>query len=103
MNRRTVRRRNGDVPMGLEEVLDPRDGVTMSMAACLNRIMIKVRNAGYSQESMDAVKDDVTYVCVTSLAYVRKKLSFCHVFWKRAMASADVTMEISQITLAVPI
>ena len=63
MNRRPVRRRRDDFPMGLEQVIDPRDNETMSMAACLNRIMIKVRSSDYNEEAMAEVKNDIEYVC----------------------------------------
>ena len=42
--------------------MEPRDMVTMSMANCLNRIMIKVRREKFSDESIAALKGDFDYV-----------------------------------------
>ena len=42
--------------------MEPRDMVTMSMANCLNRIMIKVRRDKFSDESIESLKGDFDYV-----------------------------------------
>ena len=49
-------------PLGMDENVEPRDMVTMSTAACLNRIMIKVRSNGYNDEIVESLKDDFAYV-----------------------------------------
>ena len=46
--------------MGPEKA--PRDMETMSMATCLNRIMIHVRNNNYSNETAQTLKNDFEYV-----------------------------------------
>ena len=47
--------------MNMED-MSPRDMETMSIATCLNRIMIKVRREDYNDETVEALKDDLTYV-----------------------------------------
>lgn len=47
--------------IGLED-MEPRDVVTMSMANCLNRIMIKVRRDKFSEECVEALREDFDYV-----------------------------------------
>ena len=66
----------------------PRDLETMSLAACLNRIMIKVGNENYNNQTVEALKDDLAYVgekfgicseAAAMLSYVLEKSSdFCH-------------------------
>ena len=65
----------------------PRDLETMSLAACLNRIMIKVGNENYNNQTVEALKDDLAYVgekfgicseAAAMLSYVLEKSSdFC--------------------------
>ena len=43
--------------------MSPRDTETMSMTACLNRIMIRVSNEGYDEESIELLNEDLAYVC----------------------------------------
>ena len=43
--------------------MSPRDTKTMSMTACLNRIMIRVSNEGYDEESIELLNEDLAYVC----------------------------------------
>lgn len=49
---------------GMDKAADinPRDVETMSMATCLNRIMIKVRQDDYNDNTIEALKDDFAYV-----------------------------------------
>lgn len=47
--------------METEEVA-PRDMVTMDMANCLNRIMIKVRQDGFNDDSIESLMKDFEYV-----------------------------------------
>lgn len=47
----------------------PRDMVTMSMANCLNRIMIKVRRDSFNDESIESLNGD--------FEYVNKKFGIC--------------------------
>ena len=51
-----------NLEMDMEVEIDPRDMETMSMATCLNRIMIKVRRQKYSDETSEALKNDFAYV-----------------------------------------
>ena len=51
-----------DFGMDMEAGMDPRDMETMSMAACLNRIMIKVRRQSYNDETVESLKEDFAYV-----------------------------------------
>ena len=51
-----------DFGMDMETDINPRDMETMSMAACLNRIMIKVRRQSYNDETVESLKDDFAYV-----------------------------------------
>ena len=39
--------------MDMEKRQDPEDQQTMSLAACLNRIMIKVSREGYNEETIE--------------------------------------------------
>ena len=41
-----------DFGMDMEAGMDPRDMETMSMATCLNRIMIKVRSENYNDRTV---------------------------------------------------
>ena len=43
--------------------MSPRDTETMSMTACLNRIMIRVSNEGYDTEAIKVLSEDLAYVC----------------------------------------
>lgn len=56
--RRTMR----DFEMNMDAEMEPRDLETMSVAACLNRIMIKVRFQSYNDETVEALKGDFAYV-----------------------------------------
>ena len=58
--------------MDMETDINPRDMETMSMAACLNRIMIKVRRQSYNDETVESLKDD--------FAYVGEKFGICPAF-----------------------
>ena len=49
--------------MDVEARQDPEDQQTMSLAACLNRIMIKVSREGYNAQSIEELKDNLAYVC----------------------------------------
>ena len=49
--------------MDMEERQDPEDQQTMSLAACLNRIMIKVSREGYNEETIEELKENLAYVC----------------------------------------
>lgn len=40
----------------------PRDMETMSLAACVNRIMLKVRQEGFNDETSEELEDDYAYV-----------------------------------------
>jgi hypothetical protein len=51
-----------DFGMDEDAEMNPRDMETMSMAACLNRIMIKVRRHNYNEESVESLKEDFAYV-----------------------------------------
>mgnify|MGYP003534145092 CR=1 FL=1 len=51
-----------DFGMDMEAGMDPRDMETMSMATCLNRIMIKVRREDYNDSTVEALKEDFAYV-----------------------------------------
>lgn len=44
------------------EVREPRDMETMSMAACLNRIMLRVRRDNYNEEVVEILSEDFGYV-----------------------------------------
>ena len=48
--------------LGMCVDVEPRDMVTMSTAACLNRIMVKVRCQNYNDETLEALKGDFAYV-----------------------------------------
>ena len=48
--------------MTMDVTTEPRDNETMSMAACLNRIMIKVRRQSYNDKTIDSLKGDFAYV-----------------------------------------
>ena len=52
--------RDFDMPMDM--AIEPRDNETMSMAACLNRIMIKVRRQSFNDNTIESLKDDFAYV-----------------------------------------
>ena len=58
-----------DLEMKMGSEMCPRDAETMSMAACLNRIMLKVRYEDYKEETVEALKDD--------FAYVEEKFGIC--------------------------
>ena len=58
-----------DFGMDMETDINPREMETMSMAACLNRIMIKVRRQSYNDETVESLKED--------LAYVGEKFGIC--------------------------
>ena len=45
-----------DFGMDMEAETDPRDMETMSMATCLNRIMIKVRREDYNDNTVEALR-----------------------------------------------
>jgi hypothetical protein len=45
-----------------EKVVEPRDKDTMSLSACLNRIMLKVQNEGFCEEAVEELKADFDYV-----------------------------------------
>ena len=49
--------------MDMETRQDPEDQQTMSLAACLNRIMIKVSREGYNAQTIEELKDNLAYVC----------------------------------------
>ena len=59
-DRKPIRRRKTmrDFGMDMEAGMDPRDMETMSMATCLNRIMIKVRREDYNDSTIEALKED---------------------------------------------
>ena len=57
-----------DFGMDMEAGMDPRDMETMSMATCLNRIMIKVRREDYKEETIGALKDDSPSMSLRSRA-----------------------------------
>ena len=52
-----------DFTMDMEKRQDPEDQQTMSLAACLNRIMIKVSREGYNEETIEELKENLAYVC----------------------------------------
>ena len=58
--RRRKTMRDFGMDMGPEKA--PRDMETMSMATCLNRIMIKVRRHDFNDEIVESLKDDFAYV-----------------------------------------
>ena len=45
-----------------EKVVEPRDKDTMSLSACLNRIMLKVQNESFCEEAVEELKADFDYV-----------------------------------------
>lgn len=49
-------------PFKMDADVEPRDMVTMSTAACLNRIMVKVRAKNYNNEIVEGLKEDFAYV-----------------------------------------
>lgn len=51
-----------DLVVNMESEACPRDMETMSMAACLNRIMLKVRREDYNDATVESLKDDFAYV-----------------------------------------
>ena len=63
-DKKPIRRRRPRKDSGLDMgvVTAPRDMETMSMATCLNRIMIKVRHDDYNDETVESLKDDFAYV-----------------------------------------
>lgn len=64
MNGRKSMRRKvmKDLVVNMESEACPRDMETMSMAACLNRIMLKVRREDYNDATVESLKDDFAYV-----------------------------------------
>jgi len=51
-----------DLDMLSDERIEPRDKETMSLSACLNRIMIKVEQDNYTDTTVDELKADFEYV-----------------------------------------
>ena len=47
---------------GMDIRTEARDLDTMSMAACLNRIMIKVRTEGFGSDTVEQLKDDFQFI-----------------------------------------
>ena len=60
--------RNMD-PFMEERMVEPRDKDTMSLSACLNRIMLKVQNENFSDAVVEEMKADFDYV--------EKKMGIC--------------------------
>ena len=48
-----------DLTMDMETRQDPEDQQTMSLAACLNRIMIKVSREGYNAQTIEELQDNL--------------------------------------------
>ena len=51
-----------DFDMMSDERIEPRDKETMSLSACLNRIMIKVEQDTYIDSTVEELKADFDYV-----------------------------------------
>jgi hypothetical protein len=62
-----------DFGMNMEVGMDPRDMETMSMAACLNRIMITVR-----RQCSDSEQRIFLYLCHHYVSWGDKEMEFCH-------------------------
>ena len=51
-----------DIDLMSDERIEPRDKETMSLSACLNRIMIKIDHDTYTEQSVEELKADFDYV-----------------------------------------
>ena len=51
-----------DLSAGADVIAMERDMTTMSLSACLNRIMLKIRQGDYTEEVKESLKDDFEYV-----------------------------------------
>ena len=69
MNRRYKGKRMSDLEFLSDERIEPRDKETMSLSACLNRIMIKVDQDDFTEDTVEELKTDYEYV--------QKKMGLC--------------------------
>ena len=53
---------NGDFKTIGDEIVEPRDKQTISLSACLNRIMLNIRERWYNASTYEQMKEDFDYV-----------------------------------------